>query len=124
MASTEESDKHEGVAEDDFEVFVNLLQEHTIMFDKQKTPGVRKKKEEALESLTIAYNVTTKQNLSEKQILKKFNNIKTRIKSITDNKRTGNRKIHLRKWESRFYDLWNGNGLDNPVLNRIPGEYT
>lgn len=44
MASTEESDKHEGVAEDDFEVFVNLLQEHTIMFDKQKTPGVRKKK--------------------------------------------------------------------------------
>lgn len=82
-----------------------------------------KSKDEALLQLTADFNRKTEENLSSKQVLKKFNNMKTRVKEVSDKKRTGNKKIKMRNWENRFIELWNGDQeSENPILCRVPGK--
>lgn len=101
--------------------FVILLENYKILFDKRMTPYIKKEKEEALVQLTKNFNVNTNKNLEPKQVQKKLNNMKTKIKKLIDVKRTGNRRIRLSEWQQKFYDLWNAE--DNPVLQRVPGIY-
>ncbi|KAL1489012.1 hypothetical protein ABEB36_013957 [Hypothenemus hampei] len=97
--------------------FVVLLEEYKVLFDKRMIPKIKTEKEEALKNLTANFNRTMKMNSDTKQILKKFNNMKTKVKRIVDVKRTGNKKIKLCEWQRRFYDLWNVE--NNPVLHKV-----
>ncbi|KAL1498405.1 hypothetical protein ABEB36_009211 [Hypothenemus hampei] len=98
--------------------FVVLLEEYKVLFDKRMIPKIKSEKEEALKNLTANFNRTMKKNSDTKQILKKFNNMKTKVKRIVDVKRTGNKKIKLCEWQRRFYDLWNVE--NNPMLHKVP----
>lgn len=100
-------------------LFVTLLEDYQILFDKRMTPKVKKEKEDALKKLTAAFNEKNGKNLDGKQILKKFNNMKTKVKKVVDVKKTGNKKIILSEWQRKFYDFWNVG--ENPVLHRVPG---
>lgn len=55
--------------------------------------------------------------------MKKLNNMKSKIKAITDLRRTGNKKIILLDWQKKLLALWNTDedNNENPVLNRVPG---
>ncbi|KAL1498422.1 hypothetical protein ABEB36_009228 [Hypothenemus hampei] len=98
--------------------FESVLEEYKVLFDKRMIPKIKSEKEEALKNLTANFNRTMKKNSDTKQILKKFNNMKTKVKRIVDVKRTGNKKIKLCEWQRRFYDLWNVE--NNPVLHKVP----
>lgn len=99
--------------------FVNLLEEHKTLFDKRMTPKIKSAKEEALKNLTDKFSRKIGKEMSTKQILKKFNNMKTKIEKIVNTKKTGNKNIKLHSWQKIFYNLWNKE--ENPVLHKIPG---
>ncbi|CAH1989623.1 unnamed protein product [Acanthoscelides obtectus] len=48
--------------------------------------------------------------------------MKSKIKNITDMKKTGNTKIKLNEWQKKFFNLWNGS--ENPVIQQVPGGVT
>ncbi|XP_050297696.1 uncharacterized protein LOC126737048 [Anthonomus grandis grandis] len=100
-------------------LFVTLLESYQILFDKKMTPKIKNEKEDALKKLTTGFNKIMGKNLDTKQILKKFKNMKTKVKKIVDLKKSGNKRIVLTEWQKKFYDLWNVG--ENPVLHRVPG---
>lgn len=72
-----------------------MLEDYKIILDKRMTPAIKSAKDKALKELTEIYNKNTKQNLDIRQVLKKVNNMKSKIKKITEMKKTGNLKIKL-----------------------------
>lgn len=121
MSDSSDSEARKELGHDKNEqlLFVNLLEDYPILFDKRMTPKIKNEKEDALKKLTAGFNEILERNLHVKQILKKFNNMKTKVKRIVDVKKTGNKKIVLTEWQKKFYDLWNVG--ENPVLHRVPG---
>lgn len=112
--------------EDDIDLqmaFVILLEDCKILFDKRQTPAIKAEKEKAAKSLAEAYAKNTKEVITVKQVMKKLNNMKTKVKEATDFKRTGNKKIVLTDWQKKFYAIWNNEDVqgENPVLNKAPG---
>lgn len=79
-----------------------MLEDFKILFDKRMTPVVKAAKNVAVRDLTKHFNSKTNQNLDVKQILKKINNMKSKLK-----KGTCNEKLRLNGWHKRFLDLWN-----------------
>lgn len=67
---------------------------------KKKTAAVQKLASELL----VRYGV----DYTEKQIMKKVHNLNNRVKTKTDLKQTGNRKINLSKAEQKIYNLMGG----------------
>lgn len=53
--------------------------------------------------------------------MKKFNNMKTKVKAAADRRRTGNKKIILTEWQRKFLNLWDDQPGNNPVLQKVPG---
>ncbi|CAH1113570.1 unnamed protein product [Psylliodes chrysocephalus] len=82
--------------------FVIMLEDHKIILDNKMTPAIKSAKEKALKELTEIYNSNIKPNLDIKQVLKKVNNMNTKIKKITDMKKTGNKKIKLNECKKSF----------------------
>lgn len=120
MSSDEEMPQQEDNQNDDLQVaFVLMLEDYKIILDKRMTPAIKSAKDKALKDLAEIYNKNMKQNLDIKQILKKVNNMKSKVKKIIDMKKTGNKKIKLNEWQQKFYTIWNGN--ENPVIQRVPG---
>ncbi|KAK9695015.1 hypothetical protein QE152_g33148 [Popillia japonica] len=120
MSSDEEMPQQEESQNEDIQLaFVIMLEDFKILLDKKMTPAIKSAKDTALKELTNIYNKNTKQNLDTKQVLKKINNMKSKIKKITDMTATGNKKIKLNEWQQKFYDIWKGN--ENPVIQRVPG---
>ena len=120
MTSDEEMQQIEESQNEDLQLaFVVMLEDYKIILDKKMTPLAKSQKATALKQLTDMYNKNTKQNLDMKQIFKKINNMKNKVKKITDLKKTGNRRIKLNEWQQKLFDLLNGN--ENPVIQRVPG---
>ncbi|KAL1489203.1 hypothetical protein ABEB36_014136 [Hypothenemus hampei] len=121
MSDSSDSEGTKELSQDKNEqfLFVTLLEDYQILFDKRMTPKIKHEKEDALKKLTAGFNQIIEKNLDSKQILKKFNNMKTKVKKIVDVKKTGNKKIKLSEWQRKFYDLWNIG--ENPILHKIPG---
>lgn len=121
MSSTDE-EVASGVAdekENSQAAFLALIKGHQILFDKSQTPAVKKLKHETLEAVKDTYAKTFGEEITVSQLLKKINNMKSRLKIKTDTKSTGNRKIQLKAWESELLKLMDGD--TNPVINKIPG---
>ncbi|XP_030755829.1 uncharacterized protein LOC115882126 [Sitophilus oryzae] len=56
--------------------------------------------------------------ISVKQLSKKINNMKTKIKQKLDLSKTGNKPIKLKSWEQAFWKLMDGDR--KPTLRKIP----
>ncbi|CAH0562907.1 unnamed protein product [Brassicogethes aeneus] len=117
----------ENVEDIDFQMaFVILLEDFKILFDKRQTPAIKSEKDKAAKSLAEAYTKNTKEVMTVKQVMKKLNNVKTKVKEATDLKKTGNKKIVLTDWQNKFYANWNNEEVQgaNPVLKKAPGAVT
>lgn len=100
-------------------LFVRLLGEHPIVIDKSKIPSVVISKKNAWERISKEYSQTVGKPTNAAQLLKMFNNMKTKIKKKTDKKTTGNKPINLTDWEKDFLSLLHHE--ENPVFTKVPG---
>lgn len=102
---------------DDLNTFVRILHVHgKALLKKNNTPDMKKKKEHALDAMQEALSKTgAKYNKS--QIMRKVNNLRSRIKQKTDLKQSGNKRIVLSAAERSFYNMLSGD--DNPTLRRV-----
>ncbi|KAL1502870.1 hypothetical protein ABEB36_007948 [Hypothenemus hampei] len=68
------------------------------------------------------YQINYGTTLTSDQLIKKMNNMKSRLKTKTDINRTGNKKIVLKDWEIKLKEIIDGER--NPSLNKIPGAFS
>ncbi|XP_055628489.1 uncharacterized protein LOC129769969 [Toxorhynchites rutilus septentrionalis] len=99
------------------EIFVRVLKLYgKVLLEKSQVPEVKRKKKTALkvveEQLLIQYGIS----MSGKQISKKVQNLKARIKEKTDTKATGNKKITLKSHETDFFNIMGG--IENPSVSK------
>lgn len=117
MSDDEESTFGE---ENDQVKFVELLQNYKVVLEKSQVPTIKKAKENALIKLQTEWQAVSGKVISVKQLSKKINNMKTKIKQKTDLNKTGNKAIKLKPWEQAFYKLMDGD--TNPTLRKIPSK--
>ncbi|XP_022193453.2 uncharacterized protein LOC111051284 isoform X1 [Nilaparvata lugens] len=80
---------------------------------------MKRKKDAALKTLVVRYQENFGIPITAKQLMKKVNNMKTRLRKKTDLNKTGNEKIELNKWEKILFDTLEGGS--NPTIGNIPG---
>ena len=96
---------------------VMAMEKHKILLSKSQVPEVKARKAKAIEIVIEDFFKTTGKTYDSKAIQKKIANMKARVKSKTDRKKTGNRKIKLLAWEEAFLKLMEHD--DNPVFTRV-----
>nr|XP_029716713.1 uncharacterized protein LOC115260022 [Aedes albopictus] len=97
--------------------FVELLVTHgKVLLEKSQAPPVKDKKKDAGKEICVQMFVQHGVDMTPKQVMKKINNMKARIKAKTDRKQTGNRKILLTEAERKFFDLMGG--IENPSITK------
>lgn len=101
--------------------FVMLLAEHKILCSKSQLPKIRDEKERSVSVLRNEFLKHVGKDITEKQLKKKIQNMKTEVKKKTDKNATGNKKVVLKDWEKILLDLLSSD--ENPVFNKIPGNY-
>ncbi|XP_062711841.1 uncharacterized protein LOC109407288 [Aedes albopictus] len=89
----------------------------SVLLTKNQTPQMKKKKSDAVKEIAMHFLVEKGLDLTEKQIIKKVNNMKSRIKTKTDKKATGNKKISLNPGEQIMYNLLGAE--DNPAVTKV-----
>lgn len=86
--------------------FVDLIKQNPIILSRSQTSSVIFRKREALKHMTEVLKYQLGQTLNEKQILKKVNNMKTRV-----NRKVmlieSNKNVRMTEWEQMFIDLLN-----------------
>ncbi|EAT32987.1 AAEL014757-PA [Aedes aegypti] len=98
--------------------FATALQRFgSVLLMKSQTPQLKKKKSDAVKEIIMHFLIEKGINMTEKQVLKKVNNMKSRIKTKTDKKATVNRKINLNPGEKIMYDLLGAE--DNPAVAKV-----
>lgn len=102
-------------------VFIDLVVKNSIVLDKQQTPVIKNKKNEAWDKIQEEFSTKHGLNFTILQLKKKLDNKKQSIKTKTDLNKTGNQKIKLEASEEKLYDLMGSK--DNPSLTRTPGNY-
>lgn len=90
-----------------------------VILEKSQVPNLKRKKDEAIENLIKKYEATFGKPLDTKGLLKKINNMKTRLNRKTDLKRTGNKAIKLLDWEKSMLKAMEGD--TNPTIGKIRG---
>lgn len=100
--------------------FVKIICNYPAVFLKSQTPETRKRKQTCLKAIREKFVGVSGKDLSEPQILKKINNMKSRMKAKTDVRKTGNKKIALKEWEELLFNALQGES--NPTLQKIPGK--
>ncbi|XP_062553042.1 uncharacterized protein LOC134218164 [Armigeres subalbatus] len=101
----------------DFRFATALRRFGSVLIQKSQTPQMKKLKAGAIKEMAMHFLLETGVELTEKQIMKKVNNMKSRIKSKTDKKATGNRQICLNSGEKIFYDLLGAE--ENPAVSKV-----
>ncbi|XP_021698172.1 uncharacterized protein LOC110681550 [Aedes aegypti] len=89
-----------------------------VLLEKSQAPPIKEKKKNAAKDMCIQLLIQHGIDMTPKQVMKKINNLKARIKAKTDRKQTGNRKINLNGPERKFFDLMGG--VDNPSVSKRP----
>ncbi|KAJ4442116.1 hypothetical protein ANN_11982 [Periplaneta americana] len=98
--------------------FVMLLAEHKILCSKSQLPKIRDEKERSVSVLRNEFLKHVGKDITEKQLKKKIQNMKTEVKKKTDKNATGNKKVVLKDCEKILLDLLSSD--ENPVFNKIP----
>lgn len=121
MSSSESADEQfEDYKQSELSFLALKLQDFPEALEKSQQPEMKKKKDAALLSLVKVYEVNFGKVITIKALLKKINNMKTRLKKKTDRNETGNKEIKLSKWEQTLYKVMDGKS--NPTLQQIPGK--
>lgn len=89
------------------------------VLSKSQIPSMKCKKDTAIREMLRKYEITFGKRIDATKLLKKINNMKTRLKKKTDLNKTGNKRIHLLDWEKVMLEALHSD--TNPVLNRVPG---
>ncbi|XP_058824851.1 uncharacterized protein LOC131685264 isoform X2 [Topomyia yanbarensis] len=111
--STAESKKRKrgNKCEDDFHFVAVLEQMGFILLEKSQSPVVKSQKATAAQNMCnemmIRYGISMTKDF-------KIDNMKARLKSKTDLKQTGNRKMVLNAAEKKLFELLGG--VDNPSV--------
>ncbi|CAH1114714.1 unnamed protein product [Psylliodes chrysocephalus] len=98
---------------------MEILESYNIIFNKSQVPKIKEKKEQAYKDIHQKYILQIGRDLTEKQLKKKIQNIKTELKKKTDKTATGNKKIVLNAWEKQLLVLMERQ--ENPVFQKVPG---
>lgn len=61
-------------------ILVNILEEYKIIFNKSQVPNIKDKKEKAYKDIHRKYVLQSGNNVNEKQVKKKINNMKSELK--------------------------------------------
>lgn len=120
MSDTENEGSETGECTTEQLFIVTQLQKMPEVLSKSQIPSVKVKKEESIKTIISNYERHVGKPITNQQLLKKINNMKSRLKRKADMKRTGNRKIVLKNWERILFSIIGGE--DNPVINKIPGK--
>lgn len=88
------------------------------LLKKSQTLAMKAKKKKATREMIDFILLRKGIQVTEQQISKKINNMKTRIKNKTDMKATGNKKIDLNEGEKIFYRLLGAE--ENPTVVKLP----
>lgn len=97
---------------------MNLLTRYPVLLEKSQKPNIKAQKGLAIESLRQQLETTLGKKYSTGQLLKKIANMK-KIVEKTDRKKTGNRRMILKPWERKMFEMLQGD--INPVFCRVEG---
>ncbi|KAJ3665891.1 hypothetical protein Zmor_001356 [Zophobas morio] len=97
---------------------VREIEKRPELLSKSQLPNEKAKKEKSLLEVVELYEVHLGRRISQQQLKKKINNMKSRLKKKTDKQKTGNKRITLHEWEKVLYKILEGD--DNPTINKIP----
>ena len=86
-------------------VFVKLVKNHEVVLTKSQLPKIKAEKECALRGMAAEYRRATGISLTDKQLMKKINNMKNDVKMKSGVSKTGNKPIKLKEWEKLSLDL-------------------
>nr|CAH7749815.1 unnamed protein product [Callosobruchus chinensis] len=100
--------------------FVQLLRKHKRILNKSQVPAAKQKKESSISELKNDLQQNYGVAMTEGQIMKKVNNMKTRLKKKIDLKQTGNVPIILSEWQKLLNEILEGDS--NPSIKRSDGE--
>lgn len=98
---------------------MEILESYNIIFNKSQVPKIKEKKAQAYKEIHQKYILQIGRDLTEKQLKKKIQNMKTELKKKTDKTATGNKKIVLNAYEKQLLALMEGQ--ENPVFQKVPG---
>lgn len=102
-------------------MFVSLLKGKQALFSKSQLPSAKGKKEDILKNLKQEYELKFGKEISEKQLMKKINNMKTEVRKKADINKTGNKKIRLKAWQNELLILMDSES--NPTFVQVKGMY-
>lgn len=120
MSSSESSDNElDNKRNSDKSLLVTLLSEHPVLFDKSRVPKVVSEKKSSWEKIVTDYSNATGVTVTQSQLNKTLQNIKTRVKTKIDTKATGNKKIKLKEWEKQLVSMMGAEV--NPVFTKVQG---
>lgn len=88
-----------------------------VLLHKAQTPAMRKKKQAAIEAMMADLRARFGVDYTQQQVKKKVDNLKTRLKSKVDAKKTGNLRITLSKADKMLMDLLDA--ADNPSISQL-----
>lgn len=103
--------------------FVSIMKDYPILLEKSCIPSMRDKRNKAIEEIQLKIEEKIWVFMDSNKILKKFNNMKTRVKVKADTNKTGNKKIVLKPWEEELLKFIESD-LDNPSIVRLKGMKT
>lgn len=97
---------------------MKIIREHgEVLLAKSQKPEMKVKKSQSLEKIKQVVALQCGICLSEMQITKKLNNLKTRLKEKIDRNKTGNKPIILNEADQILSELLFAQ--DNPSISRL-----
>ncbi|KAG8304861.1 hypothetical protein J6590_084395 [Homalodisca vitripennis] len=100
--------------------FISIIKEYPVILEKSNIPSIKNKRNRTIEEIQNRIDNELGLHLDSSQILKKFNNMKSRVKSKADTNKTGNKKVILKPWEEELLNFIEGD-TDNPAIVRLKG---
>ncbi|KAJ4437801.1 hypothetical protein ANN_13739, partial [Periplaneta americana] len=119
MESSDSDDGSSVPLENTMIFLATTLGKYPEILEKSQVPEMKRKKEAAIKDMIKLFEENFGTPINSRQLLKKINNMKTRLKKKNDKNRTGNKPIILNTWEKELFTLLQGD--TNPVISKIPG---
>ncbi|XP_054276566.1 uncharacterized protein LOC128995573 [Macrosteles quadrilineatus] len=85
--------------------FVSILKEYPIMLNVSMLPEIRKKRTATLTEITKRVELEMNVPITECQIAKKIQNLKSRIKKRNELMKAGKKTFYLKDWQKDFSDF-------------------
>ena len=96
MGSSDSDSDNNSVSVENTMVFLTtVLGKYPEILQKSQIPAAKRKKDVAIQEVIKLFEVNFGTPINSNQLLKKINNMKTRLKKKTDKNRTGNKPIVL-----------------------------